>query len=103
MHGAGAAQRLAATELGPGHAEHVEQHPQQRGVAVDIDLMGCAVDLQHESHGCLSVAAADRKQPADLDSAGRLRASMGACSSRTKADNRPPIASLWRVKVGDSG
>src|SRR5262249_9259335 len=46
MHGAGAAQRLAATELGPGHAEHVAQHPQQRGVAVDIDLMGCAVDLQ---------------------------------------------------------
>src|SRR5215831_18241229 len=30
MHGAGAAQRLAATELGPGHAEHVAQHPQQR-------------------------------------------------------------------------
>src|SRR5262245_25706044 len=29
MHGAGAAQRLAATELGPGHAEHVAQHPQQ--------------------------------------------------------------------------
>jgi Domain of unknown function (DUF4372) len=41
MHGAGAAQGLAATELGPGHAEHVAQHPQQRGVAVDIDLMGC--------------------------------------------------------------
>jgi hypothetical protein len=53
MHGACAAQRLAATELGPGHAEHVAQHPQQRGVAVDIDLMGCAVDLQRESHGCL--------------------------------------------------
>ena len=48
--------------------------------------MGCAVDLQHESHGCLSVAAADRKQPADLDSAGRLRAPMGACRSRTNAD-----------------
>ena len=46
MHGAGAAQRLAATELGPGHAEHVAQQPQQRGVAVDIDLLGCAVDLQ---------------------------------------------------------
>ena len=45
MHGAGAAKRLAATELGPGHAEHVAQHPQKRGVAVDIDLMRCAVDL----------------------------------------------------------
>src|SRR6201991_3909128 len=61
MHGAGAAQRLAATELGPGHAQHVAQHPEQRGVAVDIDLMGCAVNLQHEGHGCLSVAAADSR------------------------------------------
>jgi hypothetical protein len=37
------AQRLAAVELGPGHAEHVA--PTAAGVAVDIDLMGCAVDL----------------------------------------------------------
>ena len=28
MHGAGAAQRHAAAELGAGHAEHVAQHPQ---------------------------------------------------------------------------
>src|SRR5262245_63361042 len=62
-------------------------HPQQRGVAVDIDLMGCAVDLQHESRGCLSVAAADRTQPADLNSAGRLRASMDACRLRTNGDD----------------
>lgn len=41
----GAAQRLAATELGRGHAEHVAQHPQKRGVAVDVDFMRCAVDL----------------------------------------------------------
>jgi hypothetical protein len=41
----GAAQRPAATELGPGYAEHVAQHPQKRGVAIDIDLMGCAADL----------------------------------------------------------
>jgi hypothetical protein len=33
-----------AAELGRGHTERVAQHP-QRGVAVDIDLMGCAVDL----------------------------------------------------------
>src|SRR5262252_155838 len=63
--------------------------------------MGCAVDLQHESHGCLSVAAADRKQTADLDSAGRLRAPMGACRSRTNADDRLPLASLGRVEGGD--
>lgn len=41
----GAAQSLAATKLGPGHAEHVAQHPQERSVAVDIDLMRCAIDL----------------------------------------------------------
>ena len=41
------------------------QHPQQRGVAVDTHLMGCAVDLQRESHGCLFVAGADS------DAAGR--------------------------------
>jgi len=45
MHGAGAAQRLAATELGPGHTEHVAQHAQKWGIALDIDLMRCAVDL----------------------------------------------------------
>src|SRR5689334_19036996 len=45
MHGAGAAQRLAAAELGSSHAQYVAQQPQQRCVAVDIDLMGCAVDL----------------------------------------------------------
>src|SRR5215475_1776576 len=45
MHGAGSAQRLATAELGTGHAEHIAQHPQQRDIAVDINLMGCAVDL----------------------------------------------------------
>src|SRR6516164_7892893 len=45
---------------------------------------------------------ADRMQLADLDSAGRLRASMGACRSRTNADDRLPLASLGRVQGGDS-
>jgi hypothetical protein len=42
-----------AAELGPGHTEHVAQHPQERGVAVDIDLMGCAVDLVKAMAACL--------------------------------------------------
>ena len=33
------------SELGPGHTEHVAQHPQKWGVDVDIDLIGRAVDL----------------------------------------------------------
>src|SRR5215471_4566547 len=33
--------------------------------------------------------------------AGRLRASMGACRSRTNADDRLPLASLGRVEGSD--
>jgi hypothetical protein len=68
---------------------------------LDIDLMGCAVDLRRESHSCLSVAGADRTRPADLDSAGRLRGSMGACRSRTNADDRLPADPLGRIESGD--
>src|SRR6516225_6135423 len=39
--------------------------------------------------------------PADLDSAGRPRASMGAYRSRTNADDRLPLASLGPVEGGD--
>src|SRR5262249_28369081 len=35
------------------------------------------------------LGGADRTQPTDLDGAGRPRASMGACRSRTNADERP--------------
>src|SRR5678815_1409098 len=35
------------------------------------------------------------------NSAGRLRASMGACRSRTNADDRLPLAPLGRVEGGD--
>ena len=41
MHGAGAAQRLAATELGPGHAEHVAQ---ACGPLLDV----AADDIEHQ-------------------------------------------------------
>ena len=49
---------------------------------------------------------ADRTQPADLDSSGWPRASMGACRSRTNADDRLPldplgIDPLGRVEGGD--
>src|SRR5438105_7829485 len=40
-------------------------------------------------------------EPADLGSAGRPRASMGACRSRTNADDRLPLASLGPVEGGD--
>src|SRR5215831_16749257 len=69
-------------------------HPQQRGVAVDIDLMGCAVDLYRESHGCLSVAGADRTQPADLDSSRPAAWINGRVSLRMNADDRLPLDPL---------
>jgi hypothetical protein len=42
----------------------------------------------------------ERTQPADLDSAGRPHGSMGACRSRTNADNCFPLGSLGRVECG---
>jgi hypothetical protein len=48
-----------------------------------------------------NVAGMERTQPADLDSAGRPHASMGACRSRTNADDRLPLASLGRVEGRD--
>src|SRR5438477_5317613 len=46
-------------------------------------------------------SASDRTQPADLDSAGRPRASTGACRSRTNADDRLPADPLGLVEGGD--
>jgi hypothetical protein len=53
MHGAGATQRHAAAELGAGHAQYVAQHPQQRRVAIDVDAVHLAVDLQWVGHDLL--------------------------------------------------
>src|SRR5215831_16559558 len=50
----------------------------------------------------VALGGADRTPPDDLDSAGRPRASMGACRSRTNADDCLPVASLGRVERGDS-
>src|SRR5579859_1234559 len=43
VHRAGAALGDAAAELGPGQAQLVAQHPEQRRVVLDIELMGLAV------------------------------------------------------------
>jgi hypothetical protein len=47
--------------------------------------------------GRLCFAHIGARQPADLDSVGRLRASMGVRRSGTNADDRLPLASLGRV------
>src|SRR5262249_46499239 len=44
MHGAGAAEPCAATELGACHLQMLADDPQQGRVVVDIDLLGLAVD-----------------------------------------------------------
>src|SRR6516165_10434359 len=57
--------------------------------------------LQRWKASTTSHARGRRTYPADLDSAGRPRASMGACCSRTNADDRLPLASLGPVEGGD--
>src|SRR5215471_8829893 len=49
----------------------------------------------------VALGGADRTQPADLDGSGRPRASMGACRSRTNADDRLPADPLGRIGSGD--
>src|ERR1700736_6835152 len=51
--GAAPPQPKAAAELRAGHAEHVAQHPQQRRVAVDVDGLNGAVDLDFVRHESL--------------------------------------------------
>src|SRR5438093_1388251 len=53
------AERHAATELRAGHAEHVAQHPQERGVAVDIDRPIDAVELDRGGHSYLRAIRVD--------------------------------------------
>src|SRR5207247_5428664 len=59
MYGAGAAERGAAAEFRAGHAEHVAQHPQERGVAVDIDRPIDAVELDRGGHSYLRAIRVD--------------------------------------------
>ena len=44
VHGAGAAQRLAAAEFRSRHAESVSQHPQQRCIGGQLKLVCVAVN-----------------------------------------------------------
>src|SRR5215471_6956345 len=52
MDRASAAECHAAAELRAGHAEHVAQHPQERRVAVDIDLALSSVYFDFVDHNC---------------------------------------------------
>jgi hypothetical protein len=45
MHSAGAAQCHPATKLRAGHPKHVAQHPQKRGITVDINGASDTIDL----------------------------------------------------------
>src|SRR5215475_11259664 len=54
MHSAGAAQRHAASELRPGHAEHIAQDPEQRRIAIHIDAVCGSVDFDGKGHDAVS-------------------------------------------------
>src|SRR5258707_3406135 len=59
MHGASAAQRHSATEFRARHAEHVAQNPKKRRVAIDVDGMAHAVDVDRVWHWwCLRASPA---------------------------------------------
>jgi hypothetical protein len=64
MDGAGAALGDAAAILSAGQPDRVAQHPQQRGVGIDIDLMGLSIHgeishLQTSMHRRLEEAMID--------------------------------------------
>ena len=48
MHGARSAKRDTTAEFGAAHAEHVAQHPEQRGIGIDIDAVRGSVNLYSE-------------------------------------------------------
>ncbi|MGY4485010.1 hypothetical protein ACVWWR_004201 [Bradyrhizobium sp. LM3.2] len=50
MHGAGAALRDAAAELGAGHSEDVAQYPQQRHFRWRVERFRFAVDGENNCH-----------------------------------------------------
>src|SRR4051794_16161252 len=64
MHGASAAQRHAAAELGASHAEHVPQYAEQRRVAVDIDTALNSIDVDGKAHGKTLLLSGRRRRQA---------------------------------------
>jgi hypothetical protein len=50
MNRAGAAERHATAKFRAGHAEDVTEHPQQRGIAIDIGDAIETIDFDFESH-----------------------------------------------------
>lgn len=50
MDRAGAAQRHTAAELRTRHTQNVAQHPQQRCIAIDVDVMCCPINIDGEGH-----------------------------------------------------
>jgi hypothetical protein len=53
VNSTGAAQCGTTAEFGAGHAEHIAQHPQQRGVVVNVDIVRGSVDFDGMGHGFL--------------------------------------------------
>jgi hypothetical protein len=51
MHGARTTLSDAAAIFGARQTEHIAQHPQQRGVSVDINVVRRTVDFDGEGHG----------------------------------------------------
>src|SRR5258708_6372728 len=90
VHGAGAAERDAAAELGAVHAEHVAQDPQQGHIRVRVDRLRLAVDSQSD-HGL-----------AECISRAGFCAFLGSRRVRCRGAERSAVAEKSSVRVTDS-
>src|SRR5262249_47724352 len=97
MDGAGAALGDAAAVLGAGQPDRVAQHPQQRRVGVDIDLMGLSIHVEI-SH----VQTSLHRRPAEamIDAALTPRSCRRRGSGRTAWFNSNMEIATPRGRIG---
>src|SRR5882724_3294588 len=67
MHCASAALRDTATEFCAGQTDHVTQHPEKRGIGLDVDLPGCSVNVDRDHCGSLPALRNNLVRTAKID------------------------------------
>ena len=74
------AQRHAATEFRAGHPQHISQHPEKCGVAVDIYVVRVAVDFDGEGHGIVLPSASSNRATRRVSIKDRYPSLVVGCS-----------------------
>src|SRR5882724_246447 len=90
MDGAGPALGDAAAIFGAGQSDRVAQHPKQRGVGVDVDLMSSSIDGDF-SHWRTSVHRRFEEAMIDVAVTARPRAPWESASRNTSATAKVPV------------